>query len=93
MVDEKKVVKLPHNLILEDRRALSVSGVADIDSFDEICVNLLTDMGQLSVKGSDLHINKLSVETGELIIEGDIHSLIYSDDMPKGTSLFSRIFR
>ena len=60
MVDEKKVVKLPHNLILEDRRALSVSGVADIDSFDEQSVILFTDLGELTVKGFNLHINKLN---------------------------------
>ena len=93
MADEKKITPLPHNLILEDRKHLNITGVLDIDSFDEMCVNLLTDLGQLCVKGSDLHINKLSVETGELVIEGEIQSLIYSDEAPRGSSLFSRIFR
>ena len=80
MVDEKKVVKLPHNLILEDRRALSVSGVADIDSFDEQSVILFTDLGELTVKGFNLHINKLNVDTGELTLEGEVTSWVRSEN-------------
>jgi sporulation protein YabP len=94
MVDEKKVVKLPHNLILEDRRALSVSGVADIDSFDEQSVILFTDLGELTVKGFNLHINKLNVDTGELTLEGEIYSLSYADEQPqKGGGFLSKIFK
>ena len=94
MVDEKKVVKLPHNLILEDRRALSVSGVADIDSFDEQSVILFTDLGELTVKGFNLHINKLNVDTGELTLEGEIYSLSYADEQPqKNGGFLSKIFK
>ncbi|MBC8569803.1 sporulation protein YabP [Zongyangia hominis] len=94
MVDEKKVVKLPHNLILEDRRALSVSGVADIDSFDEQSVVLFTDLGELTIKGYNLHINKLNVDTGELTLEGEIYALSYADEQPqKGGGFFSKIFK
>ena len=72
-------VKLPHNLILEDRRLLTITGVADIDSFDEQTVVLFTDVGELTVKGANLHINKLSVETGEVSIEGEVGLLAYAD--------------
>lgn len=68
-----------HNLILEGRKRLSVSGVTDVDSFDENTVLLYTNMGELTVKGSDLHVNDLSVTSGEMNIEGDIQAVIYSD--------------
>ncbi len=68
-----------HNLILEGRKKLSVSGVTDVDSFDENTVLLYTNMGELTVKGSDLHVNDLSVTSGEMNIEGDIQAVIYGD--------------
>ncbi|MCI5801899.1 MAG: sporulation protein YabP [Oscillospiraceae bacterium] len=92
MAEEKRAVKGPHNVILEDRRQLSVSGVSDIDSFDEESVVLFTDMGELTVRGYNLHINKLNVETGELTVEGEIHTLIYTDDQPN-KKLFARLFK
>ena len=64
----KAVPVTPHHLMLEDRRALSVSGVSDVDSFDELTVVIYTEMGELTVKGEGLHINRLNVETGELTL-------------------------
>ncbi len=93
MMEEKKTVKMPHNLILEDRRSLTVSGVADVDSFDEQTVIIFTDMGELTVKGLDLHINKLSVDTGELTMEGKIVSLSYQDEQPHTAGFFGKLFR
>ena len=94
MADDKKMVKTPHNIILEDRHALTVSGVEDIDSFDEESVVLFTNMGELTVKGTGLHINKLSVDTGELSVEGDIYSLVYtSDEARRSGGFFTRLFK
>ena len=85
---------MPHNIILEDRRLLTVSGVADVDSFDERMVTVFTDMGELIVRGSDLHINRLSVEVGELLLEGRIVSLTYQDEAPKSAGgFFGKVFR
>ena len=85
---------MPHNIILEDRRLLTVSGVADVDSFDERMVTVFTDMGELIVRGSDLHINRLSVETGELLLEGKITSLTYQEEAPKAAGgFFGKVFR
>lgn len=92
MAEEKKTA-MPHNLVLEDRRLLTLSGVSDVDSFDEETVVVFTDMGELTIRGADLHINRLSVEIGELTVEGKISALIYSQDAaPKG-GFFSRVFR
>lgn len=93
MADEKRVSAMPHNLVLEDRRLLTVSGVSDVDSFDEETVVVFTDLGELTVRGSNLHINRLSVEVGELTVEGNISALIYSDEAPKSGGFFSKVFR
>ena len=93
MADEKRMNALPHNLVLEDRRMLTVSGVSDVDSFDEETVVVFTGLGELTVRGTNLHINRLSVEVGELTVEGNIAALIYSDETPKSGGFFSKVFR
>lgn len=97
MADNTLRPKAPHNVILEDRKHLTVSGVEDIDSFDEQTVVIFTDMGELTVKGDDLHINRLSLEIGELLIEGDIYALVYSENKENKSSssgsFFSKVFR
>lgn len=93
MTDDKKMIKIPHNLILEDRHSLNVSGVSDVDSFDEQTIVIFTDMGELTVRGTDLHINRFSAESGELSMEGSIISLTYNDDAPRNNSFFGRLFK
>lgn len=93
MAEEKRTVKVPHNLILENRKSLNVSGVSDVDSYDEQAITVYTDLGQLVIRGSGLHMNKLCVETGELTVEGEIDSLTYSDIHSSGGGFFSRMFR
>lgn len=92
MAEERKAA-MPHNMVLEDRRLLTVSGVADVDSFDEETVTVFTDFGELTIRGSNLHINRLSVETGDLTVEGNISALIYSEEAPKSGGFFSKVFR
>lgn len=99
MIDERRFSKISakeisQNIILENRKKLSVSGVEDVDSFDEDSVVLFTQAGKLTVKGEGLHINKLSVETGDVTIDGDITSLVYSDaEKAKKGSFLSGIFK
>ena len=93
MPEENNMPSMPHNLVLEDRRLLTVSGVSDVDSFDEETVIVFTDLGELTVRGKDLHINRLSVEVGELTVEGSISALIYSEEAAKSGGFFSRVFR
>ena len=71
-----------HSLTLNDRRRLTVSGVEDVESFDEDTVVLLTCGGTLSVHGSGLKIEKLSLDGGELVVEGRIDSLDYAENTP-----------
>ena len=93
MNEDKKISAVPSNVILEDRRLLTVSGVSDVDSFDEETIVVYTDIGLLTIHGRSLHINRLSVEVGELAVEGEIDSLVYSDAQQKGASFFSKVFR
>ena len=66
------------NLILENRNKLSISGVLDVLSFDDQIVIIETELGLLTVKGETLRINKLSIDTSEVIVEGQIDSISYS---------------
>ena len=68
----------PHNVIMENRRELRISGVKDIDSFSETKIVLNTIMGELVVRGRDLHVRALEAETGDLSMFGDIKSLCYN---------------
>ncbi|MFR3783084.1 MAG: sporulation protein YabP [Clostridia bacterium] len=80
-MDERKTINtgVIQNLILENREKLSISGVLDVLSFDDQVVIVETELGLLTVKGDNLRINKLSIDTSEVIVEGDISSLTYSD--------------
>lgn len=67
------------NIIMENREKVSVTGVIDIHSFDDELVIAQTDLGILTIKGDDLKMNKLNLENNELIIEGKIIAVAYSD--------------
>ena len=92
MAEEKKTVKLPHSVILENRKSLTATGVSNVDSFDEQAIVAYTDLGELTIKGKGLHISRLNIETGELNVTGDISSLNYAESQASG-GIFSRLFR
>ena len=79
-IEERKSLSstVIQNLVLESREKLSISGVLDVLSFDDLVVIIETELGLLTVKGENLHINKLSIDTSEVIVEGDINSIAYS---------------
>lgn len=96
-IDERKTINtgVIQNLILENREKLSISGVNDVLSFDDQVVMVETELGLLTVKGENIRINKLSIDTSEVIVEGNISYLAYSDkelEKSKG-SLISKIFK
>ncbi len=91
--DEKIMQKFPQNVVLEDRKKLSVTGVSDVDSFDESTVSVYTELGELTVRGTGLHINKLNTDTGELTLEGQIDALIYAQEQQSNRGFFGRVFR
>ncbi len=71
--------QMPQNIILENRKKADISGVCEVKSFDDEEVVLFVSSGRLTIKGSELHINRLSIETGEAQIQGNVDSLVYSN--------------
>ena len=92
-MEEKRTVKTPHHVIMEERTNLTVSGVMDIDSFDEQTIVAYTDLGEMLVKGTGLHINKIDLESGDLLVEGKISSISYSEQVNTSGGFLSRLFR
>ena len=85
-----------HKVLLINRQSGAFSGVVDVLSFDVSEILLETEQGMLLIKGNDLHVNRLSLEKGEIDIEGRIDSLTYSEVKSAGKqaeSLLGRLFR
>ena len=90
--DERKIsAQKPHTLSLEERKSLSVSGVERVDSFDEREIVMLTSGGSLIIRGSDMHMGKLDLVSGEATVTGLITELCYEEVAPSG-SLWARLF-
>lgn len=80
MIEEtKKISNVIQNIILENREKLNISGVLDVLSFDDQIVILETELGLLTIKGENLKINKLNIDTSEVTLDGNISNLAYSD--------------
>jgi len=90
-VRENELAAGPHSLILEGRERLSISGVEDVESFDEASIVAHTTRGTLVIHGAGLHIERLSLDIGELAVEGEVNSLEYLAG-GSGGSLWSRLF-
>ena len=91
--EAKARAELPHNIILEGRERLSISGVEDVESFNEENIVVYTSKGMLIVQGRDLHIEKLSLDGGDLAVEGQVQSLRYEEEVREKGGLFSRLFK
>lgn len=84
----------PHHVMMEERSSLTVSGVSDVERFDENEIVMSTSRGNLVVTGENLHIEKLSLDGGDLKVEGDIDALTYEEDRrDRGGGLLARLLR
>lgn len=83
------------NIVLENRNKLSISGTKDVLSFDDEVIIMETELGLLTIKGENLKINKLSIDTGDVIIEGEVNNLGYNDHSKREQekSILSKIFK
>ena len=93
---EEKTANKSHKVLLSNRKTGNFSGVVDVLSFDVAEILLETQQGMLLIKGNDLHVNRLSLEKGEVDIEGRIESLAYSEVKDYGKqaeSFFGRLFK
>lgn len=88
--------KRPHKMIMTNRKNCTLTGVMDVIAFDENEVILETDMGILLFKGQGLHVKRLSLEQGEVDLEGRIDSFLYSEQKSmgaKGESFWGKLFK
>ena len=92
---EEKALENPHKLTLDDRNRLTMTGVKEVESFDEEKVVIITEMGTMTVSGAEFRISRLNVDNGELIIEGEVDEIAYSNTVRDDRSggFFGRLFR
>ena len=83
---------LSHHVVLEEREQLVISGVEEVESFDESAIYLTTAQGGLEIQGEGLHIEKLSLEGGDLKVEGRVNALIYDTDGRERGGWLGRLF-
>jgi len=94
---EERKNRKTHNVVIYNRKQMTVSGVIRVDNFNENIIVLITDVGQMTIEGVDLHISKLSLETGDMNIDGDITGIYYTDETEssggKSSKFFSKLFK
>lgn len=93
---EDKYMNKPHKLVVNNRKSSLVTGVLDVLAFDLNEILLETQQGMLMLKGMDLHVNRLTLEKGEVDISGTINSIAYSDatkPTKNNENLLSKIFK
>lgn len=93
---EERQTQKGHKLVINNRKTSMVTGVLDVLSFDLNEIMLETEQGMLMVKGTDLHVNRLSVEKGEVDLSGNIDSISYSNVSQisrDGDGFFAKLFK
>lgn len=93
-MEEKKRSVSRHSLHIDKRESVSVNGVTDVISFDEESVISETEMGVLIIRGVNLHVNRINLESGELSVSGEIDGVSYENSSGgKSKSLIGRLFK
>ena len=92
MEETKKLTNVMQNIILENREKLSITGILDVLSFDDQIIIVETELGLLTIKGENLKINKLNIDTSDVTLDGHISTLSYSnsDSIKKNVSRINR---
>ena len=85
-------ISLPHKLTLNERKNLTMSGVTEIVSFDDTAVVLRTELGTLEVQGQQLQLKTLSIDGGQVAVDGHISALYYEEPRQVG-NFWGRIFK
>ena len=89
---EEKLPAEPHKLTLDDRCKLTMTGITEVESFDEEMVVLHTTRGTLLIHGSGLHLQLLSLDGGQVHVDGTVDSMVYEDQPMGRGSFFARLF-
>ena len=86
----EKLPETPHKLVLDSRRKLSMTGVIEVESFDESAIQLTTTRGPVLIRGTGLHLQMLSLDGGQVAVDGTISALSYEEPRQSG---WRRLFR
>lgn len=89
MAEER--IQLPHKLTLNERKALTMTGVTEVVSFDDTAVILRTELGTLVVQGKDLQLKTLSLDGGQVAVDGTVSAMVYEENQD-GRGLMRRLF-
>lgn len=95
MEEKRKITDQTHQITLNNRNLLAVDGVTNLGSYEEDLLILETVAGVLEIKGGHLHVQQLNIDQGHVVIDGDICSLVYTDQdlVKKGKGFFSKLIK
>ena len=93
MINATNNFEKQHNIILEDRKKLILSGVTDVESFEDDAIQLKTSLGDLTIRGAGLKMESFISEAGDLTVNGNIYAIVYTNDSSKKQSFVSRLFK
>ena len=89
---ETNLAQQPHRLTLDSRSRLSITGVLEVESFDDTEILLTSTRGPMSIRGQGLHLQQLSIDGGQVAVDGTVDAMSYEEAQRKG-GLFSRLLR
>lgn len=90
MAEQPKIKN--HSIMLDNRSKLAITGAEDVSGFNEETISVITTSGKLIIKGENLHIDKLNLDTGDVSVDGKINAMQYLGNDNQG-SKFSKIFK
>ena len=93
MEEKRGEVQKEHKILVVDREIISLTGVEEVESFDEKEISLITSLGSLVLEGEDFKMNMLSVESGEMEISGYLNGARYNDYAKSTGSFWQKIFK
>ena len=82
-----------HNIVLENRKKLVMSGVLEVESFEDDVVEVKTSKGELTIRGENLKMESFISETGDLVVNGNIYAFVYLNDTSKKQGFLNRLFK
>ncbi len=92
MAEQKSTQKIPHNVIMNNCEKLSLTGVYNVEGFDDKCVTCITDRGELQIRGENLHVERVELSVGDMDVTGCINALIYTGNSGK-KGIIHRLFK
>lgn len=81
-----------HDLTIEGRKRVTMTGIKDVENFDDESIVAQSECGEITISGNNLKISRLSVDSGDMVVDGNINSVVYAEAKSTG-SFFSKVFK